>query len=141
VSSATRNAFTLLRFCVPFIVLAIIRSYPGPWNLARWAGLVIAVSSSVLLLIAHLQLGSSFSVTPQARHLVTTGLYSRIRNPIYVFGGLTVFGLLLPLNRPSLWIIFIIAIPIQIARTHKEAEVLEEKFGDEYREYRKRTWL
>jgi len=141
VNQATRTGFTVLRFCLPFLVVVFIRSYPGPWNLTRWIGLVIAVFSSVLLLVAHLQLGGSFSVTPQARHLVTGGLYSKFRNPIYIFGGLLIFGLILPLNRPSLWIIFMIAIPIQIARAHKEANVLEEKFGDEYREYCKKTWF
>jgi len=30
---------------------------------------------------------------------------------------------------------------MQIGRAHREAAVLETKFGDDYREYRKRTWF
>jgi protein-S-isoprenylcysteine O-methyltransferase Ste14 len=30
---------------------------------------------------------------------------------------------------------------MQILRARREAKVLEEKFGDEYREYKKRTWF
>jgi protein-S-isoprenylcysteine O-methyltransferase Ste14 len=35
----------------------------------------------------------------------------------------------------------VIIIPLQIFRARREAAVLEAKFGDEYREYRKRTWF
>jgi protein-S-isoprenylcysteine O-methyltransferase Ste14 len=136
-----RIGLAALQFFAALVLVAIIGFYPGAWNLARWIGLVITIPSVILLLTARLQLGSSFSVTPQARHLVTNGIYSRIRNPIYIFGGLAVLGVVLALQKPLLYIIFIILIPIQIVRAHKEAKVLEEKFGDEYREYRKKTWF
>jgi protein-S-isoprenylcysteine O-methyltransferase Ste14 len=32
-------------------------------------------------------------------------------------------------------------ISLQIVRARREAQVLEEKFGDEYREYRNHTWF
>jgi protein-S-isoprenylcysteine O-methyltransferase Ste14 len=35
----------------------------------------------------------------------------------------------------------VILIPLQWIRTRKEAQVLEEKFGDAYREYRRHTWF
>ena len=56
------------------------------------AGAVIGLPSLALLVLARLELGSSFSVRPKAQTLVTHGLYSRIRNPIYVFGGLVFAG-------------------------------------------------
>jgi protein-S-isoprenylcysteine O-methyltransferase Ste14 len=34
-----------------------------------------------------------------------------------------------------------VLIPMQIVRARKEARVLEEKFGEEYRAYRARTWF
>ena len=92
-----------------------------------------------LLLIAQGQLGSSFSITPQARHLVTHGLYSRIQNPVYVFGGLFVLGFALAIQKPILFLVLAIIVPMQIVRACAEARVLEEKFGDEYREYRGRV--
>lgn len=64
-----------------------------PWTPLRIAGLVLLFLGLVFLTVARFQLGNSFSLTPQARQLVTHGLYSRIRNPVYVFGALTVLGL------------------------------------------------
>jgi protein-S-isoprenylcysteine O-methyltransferase Ste14 len=57
----------------------------------------------ILLTISRIQLGDSFSVSPQAKQLVTRGgLYSRIRNPIYVFGTIVFAGPFLFLERSSL---------------------------------------
>jgi hypothetical protein len=64
-----------------------IRYGSQPWTPARIAGVVIGLPSLALLVLARIELGGSFSVRPKAQTLVTHGLYSRIRNPIYVFGG------------------------------------------------------
>ena len=63
-------------------ILLVIIFYSGPWNIWRTVGLIIAVPSMILLFIARFQLGRSFAVTPQAKVLVTHGLYSKIRNPM-----------------------------------------------------------
>jgi protein-S-isoprenylcysteine O-methyltransferase Ste14 len=115
--------------------------WPTPWNWAHWLGLAIAAPAVVLLFVARTQLGRSFSVTPQARQLVTHGVYSKIRNPIYLFGELLILGFLLVMQKPYLFLIFIILIPMQIIRARKEAKVLEEKFGETYRRYKQSTWF
>jgi protein-S-isoprenylcysteine O-methyltransferase Ste14 len=114
---------------------------PKPWNWAHWLGLAIAVPALVLLFVARFQLGGSFSVTPQARHLVTHGLYSKIRNPIYFFGEIMIAGFFIAIHRPVLIFFLVILTPIQIIRARKESKVLEEKFGDEYRQYQQSTWF
>jgi len=86
-------------------------------------------------------LGTSFSATAQARHLVTRGLYSRIRNPIYIFGMIGLAGVFLFLHLLVLFLVFLALIPMQIFRAKNEARVLENAFGDEYREYRRKTWF
>jgi len=129
------------QFCAAVVLLCLILFRMGAWNAARCIGLVIAVPSAVLLFIARYQLGRSFSVTPQARALVTHGLYSKIRNPIYVFSGWMILGFLLTLDRPYLLVILVGLIPMQIMRARKEAEVLEARFGDAYRAYRNKTWF
>lgn len=86
-------------------------------------------------------LGSSFSVTAQARELVTRGIYSRIRNPIYVSGSVFIAGLILISGKPEMWILLAVIVVVQIVRARREARVLEAKFGDEYRRYRRQTWF
>jgi protein-S-isoprenylcysteine O-methyltransferase Ste14 len=122
-------------------ILAAIVFLPTPWNWAHWLGLAIATPAMVLLFAARSQLGRSFSVTPQARQLVSHGIYSRIRNPMYVFSALLIFGFLLALQKPALFLVLAIVIPVQIIRARRESKVLEEKFGNEYRQYKQNTWF
>ncbi len=112
-----------------------------PWTAIRVVGLLILLPSLALWFLARVQLGKSFSVTAQARELVTRGLYSRIRNPIYVFGGLTILGLFLFLGKPYLLWAFVFLVPLQIFRAKREGKILEAKFGQAYLEYRRKTWF
>jgi protein-S-isoprenylcysteine O-methyltransferase Ste14 len=45
------------------------------------------------------------------------------------------------IRRPILALILLILIPLQTIRARREAQVLEAKFGDAYRQYRARTWF
>ena len=128
---------------VPTAALAyfIYLFWRPPWTPLRIAGLVLLFLGLVFLTVARFQLGKSFSLTPQARQLVTHGLYSRIRNPVYVFGAVVVLGLFLFIDRPYYLLAFLVIIPLQILRARAEASVLEAHFGDEYRQYRSKTWF
>lgn len=134
------NLITLLVVIVA-LAFGIAEFWHQPWTPMRVAGAVIGVPSLALLILARLQLGGSFSVRAKAQALVTHGLYSRIRNPIYVFGGLAIMGIFLFLGLPRYLWVFVVLIPLQIYRARKEEQVLAAKFGDEYREYKARTWF
>ena len=112
-----------------------------PWTPTRIGAVVIGLPSLALLVLARIQLGGSFSVRPKAQALVTHGLYSRIRNPIYLFGALAIAGVLLYMNQPLYLWLFVVLIPLQIYRAHKEGKVLDARFGDEYRQYKSGTWF
>jgi protein-S-isoprenylcysteine O-methyltransferase Ste14 len=114
---------------------------PPGWSPLRIFGLCLAVVGFVLWTVARFQLGTSLTVTAQAKQLVTRGIYSKIRNPIYLFGSVFIAGYVLLLGRPRWLLIFVGLVPLQIWRMRKEASVLEAKFGEEYRAYRAGTWL
>ena len=88
-----------------------------------------------------MQLGAAFSVTAKASTLVTTGLYSRIRNPIYVFSALMILGIVVWTGRPLLLLVFAVLVPMQMYRSRNEEQVLTKKFGAAYLEYKKTTWF
>jgi protein-S-isoprenylcysteine O-methyltransferase Ste14 len=114
---------------------------PAAWTRMRALGLCLAVAGFVLWTVARFQLGASFAIAVRAKQLVTRGLYSKIRNPIYTFGSLFLVGCILVLGRPIMLLSFAAIVPLQLWRARKEAQVLEAKFGEEYRAYRARTWF
>jgi protein-S-isoprenylcysteine O-methyltransferase Ste14 len=112
-----------------------------PWTVLRIAGAILAVVGYSTFVTARLQLGKSFAVTPQAKELVTHALYSRIRNPIYVFVDVMIFGLILALHLYWLFALFPLLVAMHVFRAHREAKVLQEKFGQAYLDYRNQTWF
>jgi protein-S-isoprenylcysteine O-methyltransferase Ste14 len=112
-----------------------------PWTAWRIAGLAIATPAFLLFVAARIELGRAFSLQAKATTLVTTGIYSRIRNPIYVFGAIFILGIIIWTGRPWLLLIFALLIPLQVVRSRKEERVLTEKFGDAYLDYKQKTWF
>ena len=110
-------------------------------SLRYWIALVVATVCFVLWITARIQLGRSFSVRAKATQLVTTGLYSKIRNPVYFFAGIAILATAIAWGR-WIWILMaLLGTPWQMLRAHKEAQVLEAAFGDEYRRYKAQTWF
>ncbi len=131
-----------LLFIVGTVVLVfVLVTWSSPWNLQRYVGTVLAIVGISMVGLARYQLGASFSVSAKARQLVTSGIYSKIRNPIYVFGLVMLAGVALVLQEPAFWIVLAFAVILQTIRARQEAKVLEDAFGEQYREYRRKTWL
>jgi len=128
---------------VPLLVIAylVYEFARPPWTAMRLAGLLLMTPALILLTVARFQLGNSFSVSPQATRLVTHGIYSHIRNPIYVFGTIVFTGLFLFLEQPYLLLLLVPLLILQITRARAEARILENHFGDQYRQYRANTWF
>ena len=123
------------------VLVWLLFTLKAPWTLSRYIGTALVVVGVSFIAVARYQLGRSFSVKAEAHALVTHGLYSRIRNPIYVFGTVAYAGLILVLQKPVLWIVMMVLIVVQTVRAHREAKVLEAAFGDAYRQYRRQTWF
>ena len=101
----------------------------------------LSMGCAILWFVARRQLGVAFSVRPEARQLVTTGFYARLRHPIYVFGTMAFLLVLLALQGWRALAIWAILIPVQVIRARREERVLSEAFGAEYEAYRNSTWF
>jgi protein-S-isoprenylcysteine O-methyltransferase Ste14 len=123
------------------VVWLVLHANLVAWDAVKVAGAVLAGVSIVMLVVARLQLGASFSVKAKAKKLVTTGLYSRIRNPIYVFGALALVGMAVVLGNWVLLVLVVLLVPLQLYRARKEEAVLAAAFGEEYERYKAGTWF
>src|SRR5438309_1012059 len=104
---------------VAFVAIYISFFHP-PWPAYRVVGFVLSLIGLGFLTAARLSLGDSFSVAPEARKLVTTGLYSKVRHPVYVFSLLAIAGLLLYLDKPWFCLIVISIAIMQVFRARAE---------------------
>lgn len=130
---------------IPIVVLALYFFIPTvksqSWDTWRVTGAVIALMAYVCVVTARIQLGNSFSVQPEAKELVTRGLYARMRHPMYVFVDLMIVGVILALRLYWLLIVFVPLMVLQTIQVRREARVLHEKFGQKYLEYLQQTWF
>jgi protein-S-isoprenylcysteine O-methyltransferase Ste14 len=86
-------------------------------------------------------LGASFSVAPEAKALVTTGLYARIQHPMYVFLDLLLLTVIVALGTSILLLPWAIIVVVQTLQSRREEKVLAAAFGADYDSYRSRTWF
>ncbi len=134
-------ALTILQIVVACGLLRFMIIMPGPWDFQRYLGAALIFFGLAGIALARYQLGKSFAIRAEAHQLVTHGIYSKIRNPIYFFGTFLIVGFVLLVHRPVLWAFVPVLIIMQIIRARREARVLEAAFGDAYRDYRRKTWF
>jgi protein-S-isoprenylcysteine O-methyltransferase Ste14 len=135
-----KTVFRWLDLAVYLAFLAFAAAV-GPHATPWYVGLCLAAATMPFWFAARWQLGASFSATAQARHLVTEGLYSKLRHPVYYFGSVAWLGALMALLGWRAVIIWVIVAAIEFARARHEERVLAEAFGAEYEEYRTKTWF
>jgi len=108
----------------------------------RWIGVGIGVVNTFGIYWLFSSIGTGItpvSATRKEHKLVTNGIYKYIRHPLYTFGSsmFVAFGMM-----ADSWFIAtlgILTFILMVIRTPKEEANLIAKFGDEYREYMKRT--
>jgi protein-S-isoprenylcysteine O-methyltransferase Ste14 len=124
-----------------YLAVLAFSVWKRPHTAVLWAALALAAASFPLWILARLQLGSAFSFRARAERLVTTGLYARIRHPVYLFGSIAGVAAVLALQVWWLLVLALLLEPLTVLRAVREERVLRAAFGAEYERYRQRTWL
>ena len=109
-------------------------------------GILVLLALGTLILLALRFRREKTSIEPwkPTTRIMSSGIYAYSRNPIYLSFCLIVIGV--GLSQNSFWI-FISFVPAVFIVFHtaivREEKYLEQKFGEEYREYRNRVrrWL
>lgn len=107
----------------------------------QWIGITITNIAFVFWIIARVQLGNAFSIAPKTNFLVTTGLYSKLRHPVYYFSILALMGVCIFVGNPLLIIAIFALVLLEWFRIQKEEALLAKQFGKDYAAYKKQTWF
>lgn len=133
---------------IQFVLLGVLLSAPrmtdpyGPLTpIFSVFGLVLLFGGGLVLLTSFLRLGNSLTASPVPKeqgHLVTTGLYSRVRHPIYF--GLLLLGLGVVLDAgywPQIVVLLFLYLLLRIKAEFEES-LLSRKYP-EYAAYAAKT--
>jgi protein-S-isoprenylcysteine O-methyltransferase Ste14 len=129
----------LLYLFTPLISWADYRLPP----LVPWLGAAVMLTSLWLFWRSHADLGQNWSVSLEVREghqLVTQGVYRLVRHPMYASIWLWAIaqGMLLE-NWLAGWSMVPVFAAMYFLRTPREEALMCEFFGDEYRQYMRRT--
>ena len=109
---------------------------------ARWLGVCIGILCvpGIYWLFSSIGIGiTPVSATRKEHKLVTHGIYHYIRHPLYTLGSSLFISFGMMADNWFIATLGILTFILMAIRTPKEEANLIEKFGDEYREYMKRT--
>jgi protein-S-isoprenylcysteine O-methyltransferase Ste14 len=136
----------LLLFVAGYLIPALYIFTPwlnfANYRLPDWAGLagVIMLTAAVYIFWrAHVDLGLNWSPSLEMREqhtLITHGVYSRIRHPMYASQWLWVIAQPLLLQNWIAGFLGVVAFaPLYFLRVPREEQMMLDHFGDEYRRY------
>ncbi|MCA9270176.1 MAG: isoprenylcysteine carboxylmethyltransferase family protein, partial [Planctomycetales bacterium] len=116
------------------------RSSPTLAGLLAGTGLIIL--GNAIDVWGYGVLFRSFSIVPEARELKVTGVYRFMRHPIYFGQMLAQAGVWLFFANVNLFSVSFLAlfVALQLVRAKLEDRVLEDAFGDRYRDWKDRTF-
>ena len=137
-------SYVAVQFLLLFVLFTAPR-LPEPYGaftgLMSMLGLVLMGGGFLVLAISFLRLGSSLTASPipkEQGQLVTSGLYARVRHPIYF--GLLLLGIGVVLDAgwwPQLVVLTMLYLLLRIKSDFEES-MLRKKYP-EYAEYAART--
>ncbi len=105
-------------------------------------GLLITGFGVAFAIWARARLGANWSGIPSVKKghtLITGGPYSIVRHPIYTGLLFGVTGSALVLGTYGSLVVILATVVVISIRIRQEERLMQEKFGDEYRDYRGRT--
>lgn len=108
----------------------------------RWAGVGLGIlcAAGIYWLFSSIGTGiTPVSATRKEHKLVTNGIYRWVRHPLYTFGSSLFLAFGMMADNWFIILLGVLAFIVMAIRTPKEEANLIQKFGDEYREYMKRT--
>ena len=137
---------TLGQFVLPLVYVATGWPQGAGYGFHTWLaviGVLVEVAALVLFRATHVQLGRNWSISLETREkhqLVTGGLYGWVRHPMYSSFLLSALAQAFLLQNwvagPAGLVGFLVLFLFRVGR---EERLMTDTFGDQYREYCRRT--
>lgn len=108
----------------------------------RWFGVCLGILCDLGIYWLFSSIGNNITPTSATRKehtLVTSGPYRWVRHPLYTIGSTLFISFGLIADNWFIAALGLLAFIVMAIRTPKEEASLIEKFGDEYRDYMKKT--
>lgn len=108
----------------------------------RWLGALLGILCSIGIYWLFSSIGSGITPTSATRKqhvLVTSGPYRWVRHPLYTLGSSLFVSFGMMADNWFIAALGLLTFILMAIRTPKEEKNLVDKFGDDYREYMKRT--
>jgi protein-S-isoprenylcysteine O-methyltransferase Ste14 len=127
-------------FAVSHLGVLMLRGSVGPnWAIA---GIALYVAATLLFLSAleaarRVPLPRTFVDDPMPKALITTGPFAVIRHPFYLAYSLAWLGAPVATHGPLVGLFAVIAVAIYVAAARREEKLLEARFGEAYRVYKR----
>jgi protein-S-isoprenylcysteine O-methyltransferase Ste14 len=139
-----RRGVIAISLIASFLMVGVNMAPVGPilWNastLVTEYGVAITVIGAAVAAYAIVNLGRNFSVVPEARVLVTRGIYRVVRHPIYLAESLMILGALMGDAELAALIGTVVVIGLQIYRIRVEEQLLGRAFPASFAAFTQRT--
>jgi protein-S-isoprenylcysteine O-methyltransferase Ste14 len=103
------------------------------------AGVAVTVVGAAFAVAAFASLGRSFSVIPEARVLITRGVYRFVRHPMYLAELLMIVGVLFGRAQLTTLVGTLVVIELQVHRVRLEERLLRSAVPSSFVEFADRT--
>lgn len=135
-------------FFSALIIGFIIRIFAGGWMplpdiAAEGAGgvmMLAALAVAIASVSSFAEAGEQLPPATPSHQLLTTGMYARSRNPIYL--AMVLFGAGFGVATENLWVVIttvLAGVILNFFVIPQEEEYLARRFGGEYEDYRRRV--
>jgi protein-S-isoprenylcysteine O-methyltransferase Ste14 len=140
--------YALVSLGLVSILIYVLTPWLDPFHIPihsslRWLGAGIILAGDLLFIWSHRALGKNWSPFLEIRKghtLVTDGPYRYIRHPMYASIFLIGIGVSLLSANGIVALAYLMPVTsMYLVRVSDEEEMMVEQFGDEYRDYMRRT--
>jgi protein-S-isoprenylcysteine O-methyltransferase Ste14 len=127
-----------------FLMVGVNMAPVGPilWNpsaLVAECGVVVTAIGAFVAAYALVSLGRNFSLVPEARDLVSGGVYRVVRHPIYLAESLMIVGALVGDAQLTALVGTVLVMGLQVYRIRAEERLLGNAFPASFAAYTQRT--